>query len=114
MITFLYIIFFIVCLVLVAVVLLQSSRAAGMGIFGSSSSQTPFGSRSGDVLAKFTSIVAIIFIVGAFGLAVLKSKRMSPILKELEKKRRSTSSTPALPAEPIAAESAEGTKSTNK
>jgi protein translocase SecG subunit len=74
MLTFLYILFFIVCVILIAVVLLQSSRAAGMGIFGSSSSQTPFGSRSGDVLAKFTTIIAIIFMVGAFGLAVYQSK----------------------------------------
>lgn len=56
-------------LLLVIVVLLQDEEGEGLGGLFSGASSTPFGSRSGNVLTKFTSIVAAVFLVGVFGLA---------------------------------------------
>ena len=55
--------------VLVVVILLQDEEGEGFGgLFGGASS-TPFGSRSGNVLTKFTSVVAAVFLFGTFALA---------------------------------------------
>lgn len=87
MITFFTIIYVIVCVILILVILLQSSKAASMGIFGGSASQTPFGSRSHDVLAKFTTIVGVIFMLGAFALAIIQSRQPSLVIQKIEEKR---------------------------
>ena len=65
----LLVIFIIACLLLVLIVLLQNEQGEGLGgIFGGGSS-TPFGSRSGNVLTRFTTILAAIFLLTSFGLA---------------------------------------------
>lgn len=54
---------------LVLVVLVQDDQGEGLGgIFGGGST-TPFGSRSGNVLTRFTGILAAVFLVCIFGLA---------------------------------------------
>jgi len=54
---------------LVLVVLVQDDQGEGLGgIFGGGST-TPFGSRSGNVLTRFTAILAAVFLVCIFGLA---------------------------------------------
>lgn len=54
---------------LVLVVLVQDDQGEGIGgIFGGGST-TPFGSRSGNVLTRFTAILATVFLVCIFGLA---------------------------------------------
>jgi len=65
----LLVIFVISCLLLILMVLIQDEQGEGMGgIFGGGSS-TPFGSRSGNVLTRFTSILAAVFLLTSFGLA---------------------------------------------
>jgi len=65
----LLVIFVIACLLLVLMVLVQNEQGEGIGgIFGGGSS-TPFGSRSGNVLTRFTSILAAVFLLTSFGLA---------------------------------------------
>jgi preprotein translocase subunit SecG len=67
----LLVIFVIGALVLVLVILLQDEQGEGIGgLFGGASS-TPFGSRSGNVLTRFTAILGAVFLVGAFLLAWL-------------------------------------------
>ena len=54
---------------LVLVVLVQDEQGEGIGgIFGGGSS-TAFGSRSGNVLTRFTAVLAAIFLVCCFGVA---------------------------------------------
>jgi preprotein translocase subunit SecG len=49
--------------------MIQDEQGEGLGgIFGGGSS-TPFGSRSGNVLTKFTSILGAVFLVCSFALA---------------------------------------------
>ena len=55
-------------LLLVLVVLVQDEQGEGLGgIFGGGST-TPFGSRSGNVLTRFTAILATVFLVCVLGL----------------------------------------------
>ncbi|HVP19817.1 MAG TPA: preprotein translocase subunit SecG [Spirochaetia bacterium] len=54
---------------LVLVVLVQDDQGEGLGgIFGGGST-TPFGSRSGNVLTRFTAILAAVFLFSILGIA---------------------------------------------
>jgi preprotein translocase subunit SecG len=65
----LLIVFIIASLLLIVIVLLQDEQGEGIGgIFGGGSS-TPFGSRSGNILTKFTSILGAVFFITTLGLA---------------------------------------------
>jgi len=67
----LLVIFAIAALLMILVIMLQDDQGEGIGgMFGGGSS-TAFGSRSGNILTRFTSILGAIFIVGAFALAWL-------------------------------------------
>jgi preprotein translocase subunit SecG len=69
--TLLYILFAFVSLILVLVVLIQDEGGEGMGGMFGGGSTTPFGSRSGNVLTRFTSIVAGIFLIICIGIGLL-------------------------------------------
>ena len=56
-------------ILLVLVVLVQDDQGEGLGgIFGGGST-TPFGSRSGNVLTRFTAILAAVFLFSVFAIA---------------------------------------------
>ncbi len=65
----------IICLFLIIVVLLQSSKAADLaGAFGGMGSQTVFGPRgTATVLSKATTIAASLFMVTSLALAIMSS-----------------------------------------
>lgn len=65
----LLVVFVITCILLIIIVLMQDEQGEGIGgIFGGGSSSA-FGSRSGNILTKFTGILGAIFLVCSFGLA---------------------------------------------
>jgi len=65
------IVFILSALILILVVLMQDDQGEGLGgLFGGGSSSA-FGPRTGNVLTRFTSVVAAIFLVTAFGIAWL-------------------------------------------
>jgi len=65
----LLVVFVISALLLMVLVLIQDEQGEGLGgLFGGGSS-TPFGSRSGNVLTKLTSVLGAVFIITSLGLA---------------------------------------------
>ncbi len=65
----LLVIFSIASLLLIVIILMQDEQGEGLGGLFGGGSATPFGARSGNVLTKFTSILAGIFMVCSFALA---------------------------------------------
>jgi len=68
---------FVVCLILIVVVLLQTGKRADLaGAFGGGGSQTAFGARgAATFLSKATTISAVLFMVTSLALALLYSHR---------------------------------------
>lgn len=83
--TFFLILFGIVCVLLILIVLLQSSRAAGMELFGST--QSIFGGQSGDILTKITTVLAILFFVGSFGFGIYQASKPSLVEEKIDEIR---------------------------
>jgi len=80
--TLLLIIHIIVCLMLIAIVLLQSGKGAELGAAFGGSSQTLFGSRgAATFLSKLTTIAAIVFMITSLTLAVVTAKGGSVVKK---------------------------------
>jgi len=80
--TLLLIIHIIVCLMLIAIVLLQSGKGAEIGAAFGGSSQTIFGSRgAATFLSKLTTIAAIVFMITSLTLAVVTAKGRSVVKK---------------------------------
>lgn len=78
MFTLVVIVHVIVCLFLIFIILIQSSKGAEMGAAFGGSSQTLFGSRGATtVLSKVTTIAAILFMLTSLSLAIFSVKRES-------------------------------------
>lgn len=68
---FLLVIFVIVSLLLVFMVVIQNEGSEGLGGIFAGSSNTAFGSRSSNVMQRFTYILGALFFVCALSLALL-------------------------------------------
>lgn len=80
--TFLLIIHVFVCVMLIAIVLLQSGKGADIGAAFGGSSQTLFGSRgAATFLNKITTIAAVVFMLTSLSLAVVTAKGGSVVRK---------------------------------
>ena len=89
-----------VCFLMIGAILLQSGKGAEIGAAFGGSSQTVFGSRGpANFLSKLTVIVAAVFMLTSFSLAILaKQRNFSSTVIDLKPKE--TSSAPAAPATP--------------
>lgn len=65
----LLVVFILASVLLIVIILMQDEQGEGLGGLFGGGSTTPFGSRSGNVLTKFTSVLAAIFLVCSFALA---------------------------------------------
>ena len=65
----LLVIFLLSAVLLIIIVLMQDEQGEGLGGLFGGGSTTTFGSRSGNVLTKFTGILGAVFLVCSFGLA---------------------------------------------
>ncbi len=104
--TLLVILHVFVCFLMIGAILLQSGKGAEIGAAFGGSSQTVFGSRGpANFLSKLTVIVAAVFMVTSFSLAILaKERNFSSTVIDL-KKKESSQSAPAAPANQPAASS---------
>lgn len=82
--TLLVILHVFVSFAIIAIVLLQAGKGADIGsAFGGAGSQAVFGSMgTPTLLGKITTVVAIVFMLTSFSLAMLASKRAGSIMKE--------------------------------
>jgi preprotein translocase subunit SecG len=89
--TFVIIIHVIACFLMIGAILLQSGKGAEIGAAFGGSSQTVFGSRGpANFLSKFTVVVAVVFMVTSFSLAILaKQRTFSSTVIDLKKKESS-------------------------
>ncbi len=88
----------ILALLLIVSVLLQRSDGGALGI--GSGSETLMSSRSaGDFLTKFTTIIAILFIITSISLTIINKKDQDPssVLDEIEKKDNKEKNLPKSP-----------------
>jgi preprotein translocase subunit SecG len=99
---FLTVLHVVVCLILIAVVLLQSGKAADLaGAFGGMGSQTAFGPRgAATTLSRATTAAAIIFMITSLALSMVATKRGRTGNSVLDKTSTSkpADSKPATPA----------------
>lgn len=62
-------------LLLIVVILLQKSKEGGLGVaFGANMGENLFGSRTGNILTKTTVILAIVFLLNTFLLALVSTR----------------------------------------
>src|ERR671935_2031744 len=72
------------CFAIIAIVLLQAGKGADIGsAFGGAGSQAVFGSMgTPTVLGKITAVIAIVFTLTSFSLAILGGERSSSVVRE--------------------------------
>ena len=94
----LVVLYVLVCFLLLTSILLQQGRAGDIAsAFGGSSSQTVFGARSGaTMLTRATTVLAVLFVVGSIGLAVIWQKAPSSVVSGVKLPAAPTA--PATPA----------------
>jgi len=94
--TFVTIVHVVVCLVLILAVLLQSGKAGDLaGAFGGAGSQSVFGPRGvTTILAKATTICAVLFMVTSMGLWILSSKGSRSVIRGEEAEAVETTTVP--------------------
>jgi preprotein translocase subunit SecG len=97
------------CFAIIAIVLLQAGKGADIGsAFGGAGSQAVFGSMgTPTVLGKITGVIAIIFTLTSFTLAVMGGDRGSSVVREAP-----PASAPAAPAAPSGAQPSAPSSST--
>ena len=80
--------FVIVAIMLILFVLIQDEEGDGLGGIFAGGSGSAFGSRSGNVLTRTTSILGVLFLVISIGLALM---HRSPVGKGVEEAGRALS-----------------------
>jgi preprotein translocase subunit SecG len=92
---------FIVCILMVIVVLLQSGKGGGLGTgFGGGSSNTLFGSSGGsNFFTKFTMGLAIVFAITSISLTSIKNKSLKSSIFD-QTKPIAASAAPNVPVTP--------------
>ena len=73
----LLVIFIITSVLLIIIVMIQDEQGEGIGGLFGGGSTTPFGSRSGNILTKATSVMGAVFLICAAFLAYLNKSDIS-------------------------------------
>ncbi len=80
---FLIVIHVIVCLVLVAVVLLQAGRGGGFSdMMGGAQPQSIFGTQTNEFMTRATEVCAVLFIVTSLSLGIISTQRGKSLISQ--------------------------------
>jgi|SRR2546428_9137340 len=92
------------CFAIIAIVLLQAGKGADIGsAFGGAGSQAVFGSMgTPTVLGKITGVIAVIFTLTSFSLAILGGDRSSSVIREAPPASAPATTPGSAPAAPSA------------
>ena len=69
-------------LLLILIVLMQSAKGGGLGGAFGGVTETAFGSRAGTFLTRFTTTLAVLFMITSLTLAVLSSKKRASVMEQ--------------------------------
>ncbi len=80
---FLAIVHVLVCIILIAVILLQPGRGQGLtgSSFGSGNVQSLLGTRAADFLTKATTVTAVCFLLTSIGLDFIEARKSRSLLE---------------------------------
>ncbi len=86
MILFVSIVHVIVCLLLLAIILLQPGKGMGLSsaAFGGSDAQSVFGTKTADVLTKATTVAAVLFIVTCITLSSMAANKSRSLYSKFQ------------------------------
>ena len=91
-----------VCILLLLVILMQQGKGDMAAAFGGGSSQSAFGARAGaTVLSKATTILAVLFMLGALALAIMGQKGPGSLMSGTAAPVRSAPGVPAPAPRPV-------------
>ena len=98
--TLLIVVHVLMCFGIIGMVLLQAGKGADIGsAFGGAGSQAVFGSMgTPTVLGKITTVIAILFTITSFGLALLGGERRGSVVRETAPASASDPTSPSGPA----------------
>lgn len=68
-------------ILLILIVLMQSAKGGGLGGAFGGITETAFGTRAGTFLTRFTTTMAILFMITSLTLAVLSSKKKVSVME---------------------------------
>ncbi len=101
--TFILTVHVITCVFLILVVLMQSSQEGGLsGLFsGGGGGQPLFGPRSGNILTRITTILAVGFMLTSLPLTIISARRPRRVIDKIlkEEKTEETRTTLPVPSE---------------
>jgi|SRR5208282_1621709 len=90
---FLLVIFVIACILLVLMVIIQDSDSDSLGGIFAGGSGSAFGSRSTNVVVRFTYVLGAIFFVCAFSLALLNKSSVGNVEKAAQSQTKDSAAT---------------------
>ncbi len=100
---FLMIVHVFVCIVLIAVVLLQAGRGGGFSeMMGGAQPQSIFGTQTNTFMTRATEVCAVLFIVTSLSLGILSTQRGKSLMEKRMLVDTLKRSSPVLPAQPKA------------
>ena len=90
------------CLGIIGIVLLQSGKGADIGsAFGGAGSQAVFGSMgTPTVLSKITGVIAVLFTITSFSLALMGGERSGSVVREPAPQAAPAAPAPGAPSQP--------------
>ena len=104
---FLLIVHVFVCLVLIAVILLQAGRGGGLSdMVGGGSTQSIFGTQTNTFMTRATEVCAVVFIITSLSLGIISTQKGKSLIEKRMLTDSLKTNAPVLPAIPQEAKNA--------